>query len=92
MGNVQRDWVVEADDKLVVGSDEALQSIVDRLPVTALIKVVDAATALDVSPSQVHNWIDSGSFQCLVIGVGDGRKHRRIIRSSFVEFLRKSLV
>ena len=92
MGNVQRDWVVEADDKLVVGSDEALQSIVDRLPVTALLKVVDAATALDVSPSQVHNWIDSGAFQCFVVGSSDKRKHYRIIRVSFIAFLRKSII
>lgn len=89
---VQRDWIVEADDRLVIGSNEALVSIVSRLMPTPLLRISDVAGALGVSVSQVHNWIDSGRFTCLEVGDGDKRKHRRIVRVSFVEFLRKSMV
>lgn len=91
---VERDWVVEAGDKLVVGSDEALASIVSRLPATPLLHVADVAAALDISTSQVHNWIDEGDFQCFAVGKSGKsgkRKHRRIVRVSFLEFLRKSI-
>lgn len=92
MATVQRDWIVEANDRLVIGSDEALSSIVSRLTPTPLLKIVDVATALDISVSQVHNWIDSGRFSCLDVGDGEKRTHRRIIRVSFIEFLRKSMI
>ena len=88
---VERDWVVEAGDKLVASSDEALASIVSRLPATPLLHVADVAAALDISTSQVHNWIDEGDFQCFAVGKSDKRKHRRIVRVSFLEFLRKSI-
>ena len=87
-----RDWVIEAGDKLAIGSDAALSSIVERLPITSLLRVVDVATALDVSTSQVHNWIDSGAFQCFAVGSSDKRKHYRIVRVSFIAFLRKSII
>ena len=89
---VQRDWIVEASDRLVIGSDEAVGSIVARLPVTPLLRVADIAAALNISASQVHNWIDSGKFKVLSMGVGGVRQHRRIVRVSFISFLKGSIV
>lgn len=88
---VERDWVVEANDRLVVNDDEAVKSIVDRLPATPLLKVSDVACALGVGETQVLNWIELGFFKVMSIGIGEVRPHNRIVRVSFIDWVKRSI-
>ena len=44
----QRDWVIEAGDKLAIGSDAALSSIVARLPISIQMRLWRPWSALTV--------------------------------------------
>lgn len=84
---IQRDRVIERDDKLVVGVDAALATIVSRLPAADTISVSDIASALDCSRSIVYAWIESGRFKVIDKG-GSDKPLYYAFRASLIDFLK----
>lgn len=84
---IQRDRVIERDDKLVVGGNAELATIVSRLPSSDTISVSDIAAALNCSRSIVYAWIESGRFKVLDKG-GTDKPLYYAFRSSLVDFLK----
>ena len=60
---MQRDYIIEGEDRITIGGSEELQTMVDRLPATPLLSVTDVAAALDLSRDVIYAWIDSGQFK-----------------------------
>jgi hypothetical protein len=88
---LQRDWVIEHEDELVVGGDAALAVIVSRLPATPFLSVVDVCESLDISRYVVYRWLEAGAFRYLESGSGKTNKHYAILRDSFIEFLKSKI-
>lgn len=88
---MQRDYIIEGEDRITIGGSEELQTMVDRLPATPLLSVTDVAAALDLSRDVIYAWIDSGQFK-IFAAHGHDRNFYRIFRGSFIAFLRSRII
>ena len=88
----QPDMFVDAEDRRLFSGVRSLQFIISRLPSKPMLAPVDIATALDTKVDTVYRWIDSGYFEYMDIGSGEGGKRRyRIERISFLSFLKSRI-
>lgn len=87
---IQRDYIIEGEDNLIVAGSAELQCMVDRLPATPMLSVTDVSAALNLSREVIYAWIDSGQFTVFAAN-GHDRNFYRIFRSSFIEFLKSRI-
>lgn len=84
----QRDFLIEADDELVIRGDSVLREIVQALPAETILKPYQIREVLSVSEDVIYHWIESGKFAFINLTSGKkGVPRYGIFRASFIKFL-----
>ncbi len=92
---IQRDFLIEAEDAVVVRGNAALKAILDAMPQKAFLRVfeiIQPEGPLPVSAETVYRWIDMGRFTVLNASSSKDRNRYLILRYSLVAFLRECIV
>ena len=85
----QRDMFTELEDAQHVDSVE-VQSVVNALPASAMLKVSDVALALNRSVEYVYGLIEAGELTALTGGTKD-RASYQIFRVSVIKYLKRKI-